>query len=253
VHDLKHAVGEPWQVPSEMESALRRPGGTVRERALRILRERILLGDLAAGSRIDLDAVAEEFGTSRTPIREACLALAGEGLVRVAPRSGITVIGVTAEDTVENFAMMAVLSGVAAAWAAERITPPELRVVRDLRNAIVSAVQSQEDPATANWSFHSAINRASGSPRLVRMLSQTGRMIPMSFFSLFPEQIPCSLDEHDSLVSALEARDPVAARNVTERHFAAPGRLLAVHLSPEGIAPATKILLDPEGELDTAH
>jgi DNA-binding GntR family transcriptional regulator len=253
VHDLKHAVGEPWQVPSELERALRRPGGTVRERALQILRERILVGDLAAGSRIDLDAVAEEFGTSRTPIREACLALAGEGLVHVAPRSGVTVIGVTPEDTLENFVMMAVLSGVAAAWAAERITPPELGAVRNLRTAVVSAVQSREDPAAANWSFHSAINRASGSPRLIRMLSQTGRMIPMTFFSLFPEQIPCSLDEHDSLVRALEERNPVAAREVTERHFAEPGRLLAVHLSAEGTAPATQILLGREARGDTAH
>jgi DNA-binding GntR family transcriptional regulator len=114
-------------------------------------------------------------------------------------------------------------------------------------------VQSQGDPSTANWSFHSAINRASGSPRLVRMLSQTGRMIPMSFFSLFPEQIPCSLDEHDSLVRALEERDPVAARKVTERHFAEPGRLLAVHLSPEGTAPATKVLLDRQAPPDASR
>ena len=250
--NLRNAVGEPWQVPSELERALRRPGGTARERALRILRERILIGDLPAGSRIDLDAVAEDFGTSRTPIREACLALAGEGLVRVAPRSGVTVLGVTPEDTLENFVMMAVLSGVAAAWAAERITPPELDVVRSLRTAVVLAVESQEDPATANWSFHSAINRASGSPRLARMLSQTGRMIPMSFFRLFPEQIPCSLEEHDSLLSALEARDPVAARKVTERHFAEPGRLLAVHLSPGGTAPATEVLRDRTARLDPA-
>lgn len=235
-------LGEPWQVPSQLASALRRPGGTVRDRASRIIRERILVGDLSPHSRIDLDALAEEFGTSRTPVREACLALAGEGLVRIAPRSGVTVIGVTPEDTLENFVMMAVLCGVAAAWAAERMTATELAAVRQLRSAVVSAVDTNGDTATANWSFHSEINRASRSPRLLRMLSETGRMIPMNFFDVFPEQVPCSLAEHDALVGALERRDPIAAREVTEQHFAESGRLLAGRVAPGSPAPASRVL-----------
>jgi DNA-binding GntR family transcriptional regulator len=236
---VNYTVGETWQLRSESgKQAWRGSGGTVREHALRILRERILIGNLPAGSRIDLDALAAEFGTSRTPVREACLALADEGLVRVAPRSSVTVIGVTSEDTLENFAMVAVLSGVAAAWAAERITPPELDAVKGLCAAVVTAVDSAANPATANWSFHRAINLASRSPRLLRMLSQTGRLIPMSFLTMFPEQIPCSLDEHEALVSALESRDSVLARKVAEEHFAESGRLLAVHLAPGNTAAA---------------
>ena len=250
---MSAGAGEAWQVPSAVESALRKPGGTVRERAARILRERILIGELPADSRIDLDELAQEFGTSRTPVREACLALAHEGLVRVAPRSGVTVIGVTPEDTIENFAIMAVLSGVAAAWAAERITPQQMGTVRDLRTTVVAEVESQGDIATANWNFHSEINRASRSPRLLRMLSQTGRMIPMSFFGLFPEQIPCSLSEHDALVNALEVRDPAVARSVTEKHFAESGRLLSAHLDPHGMAPATLVLDHPIMASRRAH
>ena len=239
---MNSSTGEAWQVPSAVEGAWRKPGGTVRDRAARELRDRILVGDLPAGTRIDLDRLAEDFGTSRTPVREACLALAHEGLVKVAPRSGVTVIGVTPEDTVENFAIMAVLSGVAAAWAAERITPQELKIVRGLRTTVVATVESEGDIANANWAFHREINRASRSPRLLRMLSQTGRMIPMSFFSLFPEQIPCSLSEHDALVAALEARDPMTTRSVTEKHFAESGRLLSAHLEAGDWAPATRVL-----------
>lgn len=58
--------------------------GTVRERAARELRDRILTGALPAGSRIDLDAITAEFATSRTPVREALLELSFEGLVQVA-------------------------------------------------------------------------------------------------------------------------------------------------------------------------
>ena len=92
--------------------------GTVRERAARELRDRILTGALPAGSRVDLDAITEEFATSRTPVREALLELSFEGLVQVAPRSGITVIGISPADVLDSFTILGVLTGQAAAWAA---------------------------------------------------------------------------------------------------------------------------------------
>ena len=242
---MNTSTGEAWRLPAAVEAAWRKPGGTVRDRAARELRDRILVGDLAPGTRLDLDQLAEEFGTSRTPVREACLALQHEGLVRVAPRAGVTVVGVTPEDTVENFAIMAVLSGVAAAWAAERITPQELKMIRGLRTTVVAAVESEGDIAGANWAFHREINRASRSPRLLRLLAQTGRMIPMSFFKVFPEQIPCSLTDHDALVEALENKDPHRARTITERHFAESGRLLSAHLEHGDWTPATRVLGPP--------
>src|ERR1700722_14525080 len=106
--------------------------GTVRERAARELRNRILTGALPAGSRIDLDAITEEFATSRTPVREALLELSFEGLVRVAPRSGVTVIGITPTDVLDSFTILGVLTGQAAAWAAERIDTDELAMLREL-------------------------------------------------------------------------------------------------------------------------
>src|ERR1700740_3517409 len=77
--------------------------GTVRERAARELRDRILTGALPAGTRLALDAIPKEFATSRTPVREALLELSYDGLVRVAPRSGITVIGMSPEDVLDTF------------------------------------------------------------------------------------------------------------------------------------------------------
>lgn len=107
-------------------------GGTVRERAARELRDRILTGALPAGTRIDLDAITAEFATSRTPVREALLELSFEGLVRVAPRSGITVIGISSADVLDSFTILGVLTGQAAAWAAERVTDEELDQLRAL-------------------------------------------------------------------------------------------------------------------------
>src|SRR5271155_721888 len=114
-------------------------GGTVRARAASELRDRILTGRLRPGSRLDLDEITQEFGTSRTPVREALLELSYEGLVSVSPRSGITVLGITPDDAIDNFAVLAALAGKAAEWATARISQPELEGLHGLADAVVHA------------------------------------------------------------------------------------------------------------------
>src|ERR1044072_6029318 len=113
-----------------------RVGGPVRARAAEELRNRILTGALAPGPRLDLDALTVEFGASRTPIREALIELSYEGLVEVAPRSGITVIGLSPRDVLDSFATRGTLAGKAAGWAAERVTDEELDHIRELAAAV---------------------------------------------------------------------------------------------------------------------
>lgn len=206
--------------------------GTVRERAARELRDRIITGALAPGSRIDLDAITEEFATSRTPVREALLELSFEGLVRVAPRSGITVIGVNSKDATDSFTILGVLTGQAAAWAAERITPEELNHLREL--AVDVAHRSGDDTiGEANWLFHQAIHRAAHSPRLLTQIRQAARVVPSNFLTVFPEHEKHSLDEHEQLLDALEVKDAEAARTIAERHVLEAGRSLAAWLDAQ--------------------
>src|SRR3954451_23946029 len=138
-----------------MSSAI---GGTVRARAANELRDRILTGRLAPGTRIDLDGITEEFGTSRTPVREALLELSYEGLVAVTPRSGITVLGITPDDAVDNFAILAALSGKAAEGATVRVGGAQRDHLKTLADAIVDAT----DVVAANGRFHHALNHAAG-------------------------------------------------------------------------------------------
>jgi DNA-binding GntR family transcriptional regulator len=199
---------------------------TIRERIGRILRERVLTGELVSGSRLDLDALAAEFGTSRTPVREACLELMHDGLVRIVARSGVVVLGQTAEGTQENFELMAALSGVAAEWAAARIEPAELRRVTQLDLEMSLSAAAGDDITAANWMFHREVNRACKSPRLLAMIGAAGRMIPRSFLDVFPEHIECSLEEHRELVRALTRRDGLSARRVAEQHLRAASSVL---------------------------
>jgi DNA-binding GntR family transcriptional regulator len=226
-----------------------RVGGTVRARAAEELRNRILIGSLAPGTRLDLDALTAEFGASRTPIREALLELSYEGLVEVAPRSGITVLGLTPRDVLDNFALLGTLAGKAAEWAAARITDEELEHIRHLAEAVQhnddlvanpasgGAGHSPEGLVAANWRFHRAVHRASGSPRILTLIRQTVGVVPTNFFEVFPDQTQHSAADHDEIVAALARRDGGAARAAAERHVteagAALARFLETSLRPE--------------------
>jgi DNA-binding GntR family transcriptional regulator len=200
--------------------------GTVRERAARELRDRILTGTLRAGSRVDLDAITEEFATSRTPVREALLELSFEGLVEIAPRSGITVIGISPDDVLDSFTILGVLTGQAAAWAAERIESEELEILRKLEADVV-ARSGDDSIGEANWQFHQKIHRAAHSPRLMTQIKQAVRVVPRNFLTVFPEHEKDSLDEHQQLLDALTDKDIERARAIAECHVLDAGRSLA--------------------------
>ncbi len=197
-------------------------GGTVRSRAARELRDRVLTGRLHPGDRLDLDEITEEFGISRTPVREALLELSYEGLVTVTPRSGITVVGLTPEDAVDNFAVLAALAGKAAEWATNRITGPQLDELERLANAVTE----DGDVVDANRRFHRAVNLAAGSPRLLTYLRQAVRVVPVSYFILFPEQGRKSRGDHADLLDAIGRGDAAAARTIAEAHVLDAGAAL---------------------------
>ena len=200
--------------------------GTVRERAARELRNRILTGALPAGARVDLDAITEEFSTSRNPVREALLELSFEGLVRVTPRSGITVVGISPRDVIDSFTILGVLTGQAAAWAAQRVTAEELNTLRELA-ADVASRSGDDSIGEANWLFHQEIHRAAHSPRLLAQIKQAARVVPTNFLTLFPDHEKHSLSEHEELLDALAAGDTERARLIAERHVLDAGRSLA--------------------------
>ncbi|GLD00507.1 GntR family transcriptional regulator [Mycobacterium kiyosense] len=207
--------------------------GTVRERAARELRDRILTGTIPAGARLDLDAITEEFATSRTPVREALLELSFEGLVRVAPRSGVTVIGISPEDVLDSFTILGVLTGQAAAWAAQRVEPDELAMLRELA-ADVASRSGDDSIGEANWHFRQKIHRAAHSPRLMAQIKQAARVVPTNFLTLFPDHEKHSLDDHEALLDAFADKDAERARAIAERHVLDAGRSLAEWLEQRG-------------------
>lgn len=145
------------------------------------------------------------------------------------PRSGITVIGVDAEETMDSFTILGVLIGQAAARTRERVTPDELAHLREL-SADVSAHSGDESIGEANWLFHQPIQRATHSARLLAQIRQAARVVPTNFLTVFPDHEKHSLSEHEELLDALEQRDTGRARAIAEYHVLEAGRFLTLRL-----------------------
>ena len=178
-----------------------------------LLEEAILEGDLKPGERLRAEALAQRFGTSRTPIREALLQLEAQGLVDVEPNRGAVVRSFDRDDLFDLYQLRALLEPRAAALAAPRISEQDIEALHALCEA--------EDHMAANEAFHRIILEAAGSPRLLdAMRAATG--IPRTFRSVFwhdERQREESLMCHRRLVAAFNARDAELAEAVMRMHI----------------------------------
>jgi DNA-binding GntR family transcriptional regulator len=134
----------------------------------------------------------------------------------------MAVVGITPEDAVDNFAILAALAGKGAEMATRRITSEELRALHD----VAATVHGDGDVVAANQRFHRAINLAARSPRLLTYLRQAVRVVPGNYFELFPEQEERSRREHAALLNAMERGDAAAARRTMEAHVLTAGEAL---------------------------
>jgi DNA-binding GntR family transcriptional regulator len=139
----------------------------------------------------------------------------------------MAVVGVTPEDAVDNFAILAALAGKGAELATGRITPSELDELRSL----AAAIDEADDVVAANRRFHRAINLAARSPRLLTFVRQAQRVVPGNYFELFPEQEKRSRREHADLLDAMQRGDGGEARRIMESHVLSAGEALGSWLS----------------------
>jgi DNA-binding GntR family transcriptional regulator len=116
----------------------------------------ILSGEFAPGYRLDEQQLAERFGVSRTPVREALRQVAASGLIEVRPRRGAIVAAVTPDELETMFVAMAEMEASCARLAAQRMTPLERRRLQTLQDSMAGLVRSgdPEAYADANQSFN---------------------------------------------------------------------------------------------------
>jgi DNA-binding GntR family transcriptional regulator len=181
------------------------------------LQHAILEGVLRPGERLRAEALAQRFGTSRTPVREALLQLEAQGLVEVEPNRGAVVRAFDAADLLDLYALRALLEPAAAARAATRIGDEQIQQLDDLTDDNATPEQQM----AANELFHRIIVEAAGSPRLTAAM-RAASGIPRGFRSSFwhdDEQRAESLMCHRRLIDAFTARDAQLAEAVMRMHI----------------------------------
>jgi DNA-binding GntR family transcriptional regulator len=197
---------------------------TIADRISRILAERIISGTIAAGARLRQDHIAEEFGTSHVPVREAFRRLEAQGLAVSEPRRGVRVAGFSLEEVREVAEMRAALEVLALRHAASHLT----RAILDDAEAAIAAGDSARDVQAweeANRTFHRLVLSPCGMPRLLKSIDDLQTASARFLFSGWRAEWEAPTDrDHRAILAALRSGQVENACAVLARHVQWIGR-----------------------------
>lgn len=196
--------------------------GTRTDRLVRDISDAILAGEFVPGDRLDEHSLADRFGVSRTPVREALRQLATSGLVEVRPRRGAVVASLTAERLAELFGAMAELEATCSRLSAIGMTPFERRRLEAHHEAMETFVTGNDPEgfAAANLTFHTMIYAGAHNGPLAEMAAGLRqRLLPYRRAQFHtPGRLPRSHAEHGAVVEAITAAAAAAAHAAMLRH-----------------------------------
>jgi DNA-binding GntR family transcriptional regulator len=206
-----------------------------------LLRNMIIEGELRAGIRIPELRLCARFGVSRTPLREALKVLSAEGLVRLLPNKGATVVRVTSEEVEEAVPILGALEALAGELACARIDKESLgRIESTHRQMVEHFSRGERRPyAELDRAYHNAIVEAADN----KMLSENYNMLQARLSSLLPIQSgrwpqqmrqmfqtafqngthrahwAAAVEEHEQMLAALEAGDGAQFAQIARKHI----------------------------------
>ncbi len=186
------------------------------------LRQRIFRRELEPGSWIDELKIAEEFGISRTPLREALKVLAAEGLVTMKVRRGAYVTEMSEKDLRDVYHLLSLLESDAAGVVAERATDAQLKTLQDLHAELEAAVADREKFFAINERFHMHLLEMADNRWRSQMVADLRKVMKLNRHnSLFKQgRIEDSLGEHRAILAAMVARDAKGTALAMQAHFA---------------------------------
>ncbi len=210
---------------------------TLREKILETIREAILKGTLKAGEKVAEPELAERFGISRTPIREAFRQLESEGYLTVIPRKGAVVTSLSERDVEEFYAIKSILEGYAARMAAENLSDKDIEKLESINERLQ---QLADDEDVKNFfkvhnEFHDLFIRAAGNEKLRELIGQMMmrfNRLRMASLSL-PGRMKISVDEHKKIIEAFKAHNGEKADNLVKKTASYGGQVLLQSLAKE--------------------
>ena len=191
---------------------------TIAARIGNTLAERIISGTIAAGARLRQDHIAEEFGASHVPVREAFRRLEAQGLVVSEPRRGVRVAGFTLNDVREVAEMRAALEVLALRNAAPHLTKAILDHAEEA-NVACDKARNVEAWEEANRAFHRLIITPCAMPRLLKSIDDLHTASARFLFSGWRAEWEAPTDRaHSAILAALRAGQIDTAAAVLARH-----------------------------------
>jgi len=188
------------------------------------LRDQIFAKQLAPGSWLDEQSLAEQFGISRTPMREAIKALASEGLVTMKIRRGAYVTEVNRSDLEQIFTVLSLLEGQAAKEAALKATEDELNLLDHLHHRLETAAADRdiEQFFEINGKFHELIQQIAGNRWMNGVIDDLRKVLKLHRKDSLTStgRLQNSLVEHREILRAILKRDDLAAEAAMRKHFA---------------------------------
>lgn len=194
----------------------------LRDVVFQTLREAILNGELKPGERLMEIQLATRLGVSRTPIREAIRMLEQEGFAVTIPRRGAEVARMTLKDMEDVLEIRGALDDLAVQLACNRITQEQLERLKTVKDDFARATESCDVKrlAESDVAFHDIIYEATSNPKLVNILNNFREQLYRYRIEYLKDSssYPKLIEEHDEIVSAIEAKDHGRVTAIMREH-----------------------------------
>ena len=191
------------------------------EEVAELLRQRIFSRELAPGSWIDEMKLAEEYGISRTPLREALKVLAAEGLVTMKVRRGAYVTEVSEKDLSDVYHLLSLLESDAAGVVAEHATDAQITELQSLHKQLEAAAGNREKFFAINERFHMRLLEIAGNRWRDQMVADLRKVMKLNRHNslLKSGRVKESMLEHRAIMEAIAQRDAKLASKRMQEHF----------------------------------
>lgn len=203
---------------------------TLREKILETIREAILKGQLKPGEKVAEPELAERFGISRTPIREAFRQLESEGYLTVIPRKGAVVTSLSERAVEEFYAIKSILEGYAARMAVENLTDKDMEKLEAINERLAQLAQEGDvkNFFRIHNEFHELFIKAAENEKLMELIHQL--MLKFNRLRLaslaLPGRMEISVQEHKKIIEAFKSKDGERADNLVRKTASYGGQVL---------------------------
>jgi DNA-binding GntR family transcriptional regulator len=196
---------------------------SLREEVYRYFRDEMRKGTLAPGSTINLNAISEKLGVSKTPLRDALIQLESEGFVRILPRRGVLVRELTLDEVRDFYEIIGALEATVISRVFDAVSDQEIRRMQELNDAQRASFAAGDHDRyyEENLAFHDVFLELSPNQTISRLTAPLKRRLydfPRPTY--VAEWENRNMDDHDRLITMLKSGDREgAARLLKDIHW----------------------------------